>query len=190
MSSNHHRANLVYNVCYLTPPITAVRCPVVPLLMIDLSLYVPEKNPSLWLGLNLSVLAFSLYIFVDLFVATDDTSVGGFYLVYNFVTTAVWCAEIGLTVAHKRGNPAREEWVELALAVIFVADSLLALFFQRSFSERDRGMALFDAGLNSLGYSYLAFRNFRTSAGGEGNEDPFAASLVTEEEEEAAVGIA
>jgi hypothetical protein len=122
--------------------------------------WAPEKAPVTWTALNVACLVSSILLLCDIIFAQADISERSFalhsYLVWNFSTTVVWCAEIGLSFLNP-GPPTLEQKVELGLAVVFTIDSL-RLLIKWKIKHQDIEEALWDVLLNMVSYGYLLIR--------------------------------
>ena len=139
--------------------------------------YAPVACPGLWLIINLLCLAASLYVLAHILttgvldnarrtVALATAS----YLIWSYLTTLVWIAEIGLSVHYKLTPVGKQEgerttwrelpWaerIELVLAVIFTFNSL-HLLLEWKLEGEDLDEDLLDVVLNILGYSYTTWQ--------------------------------
>jgi len=157
--------------------------------------FVPEINPSVWLCINVVCAVASLVALaglVVLLVTKDDLSnwptASAFYLAWDFGTTLVWCAEVGLTVAYALlleegdGDKADEEeqgsteqastesaenglstenWVELVIAVIMLADSAETIYGGTT-PTGNLGLKVAAALLNLLVFGYASLQSWQS----------------------------
>jgi hypothetical protein len=62
--------------------------------------WVPSQRPKIWLFINTSLVLYSLIVCVELVVALKNVQeipvATAFYIIYNLITTLMWCLEAGL----------------------------------------------------------------------------------------------
>ena len=140
--------------------------------------WAPQGNPSIWFVINITCLTASFVTLVDLLVASDyDLSerptAQALYLLWNFGTTAVWCAEIGLSAAfivlqQQQQESTSSSWnaigwdkrLELLLALYFTADSA-HLLWKWKIKKQKLDEELGDACLSLLGYFYTSYETYQ-----------------------------
>jgi hypothetical protein len=62
--------------------------------------WVPSQRPKIWFNINTSLVLYSLIVSVKLVVALKNAhevpEATAFYIIWNFITTFMWCLEAGL----------------------------------------------------------------------------------------------
>lgn len=98
---------------------------------IVLSRIAPEVNPMVWLIINSYCLALSYMMLLILIQAPDGSVLwkiaSGQYFEYNFVTTIIWCIEIGVTMWYDRimhNTFTSGQVIEFLFAVYFIWDCI------------------------------------------------------------------
>lgn len=148
--------------------------------------FAPEKSPVKWLIVNSICFLSSLILFIEFLYSSVLSKINGnetnegedvslkieeLYIVWVFLTTAIWCVEACLNAAlekyEKRGIQ-KSTVVELVLAAYFLLDSLVLLFqwkLQGSKEHDNGGLRVsewLDALGNSLIYFYMMFLNWNS----------------------------
>ena len=89
-----------------------------------LILLVPETNPLAWTVINSILLmwcCFRIYEIVHESESVNERPHGEQnYIIWNFVTTTIWCVEIGLIVWYHGKASTWEQRIELVLAIYFL----------------------------------------------------------------------
>jgi len=129
-----------------------------------LELLVPDINPLSWTVVNLILLAWSVGVFW-LIVATEEGVLNRphgelIYLCWNFVSTGVWCAELGLVIWYHGGHSTMPDRIQLVAALYSLVDSI-RLFRQWQNPTSDMDEELFDVILNSAMYLWITISTAR-----------------------------
>mmetsp|Transcript_20162 Transcript_20162/g.29925 ORF Transcript_20162/g.29925 Transcript_20162/m.29925 type:complete len:163 (+) Transcript_20162:96-584(+) len=135
--------------------------------MTDFSLRLsPPHNPLLWTFIHGAVAIYSFLLLILAANATEDkeyvvvAQTG--YIIYDFVTTVIWCTAIGSTIACGGWDASTLlHRVELALAVIFLLDSAHVLYVWK-FKDEDVEFVFLITLLQTFAYAYECFEAFRT----------------------------
>jgi hypothetical protein len=122
---------------------------------------VPEFNPFPWIVINALCCAWSVWLIYALHdTDTPRERILGthLYLIWNFVTTIMWCVEVGLIVSYS--SPSWVRKVELVLAFYFMIE---ALQVAKDWKEPDNQIWLeyFDLSLNSLAYLFELYMSMK-----------------------------
>ena len=134
----------------------------------------PERYPLGWLGVNVTCLLATTVVLVDVLIATDDLAerptAAALYLVWNFGTTLVWLAEVGLSVALLQSRETErimtwEKPVELLLAIYLSCDSL-HLLWKSKVKRQDIEEELFDVSVNLLSFVFISYDTYNTYQSG------------------------
>mmetsp|Transcript_26510 Transcript_26510/g.52804 ORF Transcript_26510/g.52804 Transcript_26510/m.52804 type:complete len:189 (-) Transcript_26510:97-663(-) len=129
----------------------------------------PERHPELWLSINAVCLASSIVVLADTIVAESTLSerpfAMGLYILWNFVTTTVWCAEAALQKfdpCSDNSKWAREEW---ALVAYFIIDSMCLSVRLRNSSNVEGRME--NIIISCLAYAVMLSMNYKSLAAAE-----------------------
>jgi len=129
----------------------------------------PEHHPELRLLINAVCLASSIVVLADTIVAESTLSERPFaislYILWNFVTTTVWCAEVALQKfdpCSDNSKWAREEW---ALVAYFIIDSMrLSVRLRKSSTIEGRMENII---ISCLAYAVMLSMNYKSLAAAE-----------------------
>ena len=140
----------------------------------------PEVNPVGWLTVNLICLGAGLVALVDNLEATEDLSerptATALYLVFNFGTTIVWLAEVGLSLyllqsrEEARLATSGSKIIELPVATYMTANSL-DLLWQWKIQKKHIEEQLFDIIISVLSYIYLSYEVYHRAYGHQPGEN-------------------
>lgn len=103
--------------------------PLVKLRWIDhIDYLIPSENPLLWILINLGVAVYSLLLLeMDYFAEASSgfqVLAEGHYIVYNFLTTALWVTQVGLVIVYDGWDASSIEMkVMVVLGFLFLLDS-------------------------------------------------------------------
>mmetsp|Transcript_15864 Transcript_15864/g.18083 ORF Transcript_15864/g.18083 Transcript_15864/m.18083 type:complete len:184 (-) Transcript_15864:102-653(-) len=150
--------------------------------------WVPSRNPSKWIIINLSLLLYSLIISFSIVVALRENdekpTAATLYLVWNFSTTLAWCIETGLeswwsydtycniststlpgdsefsnrTTLQIWWKEKKEEMIELVLAIYFLIGSSMILW-KLNIKKENVEEELNDVAISILAYLYACVRD-------------------------------
>ena len=128
----------------------------------NLAQYAPEHNQIPWLMINLGCFLFSIFLLVDLLLAKSRSSerlfAAAFYIVYNWVTTVIWCVEISFRMIWEKVHAGKHGWdtlIEFLLAIFFLGDSIRLIFIWELKGQDIKDEA-WDAIVNALSYLFIA----------------------------------
>mmetsp|Transcript_25978 Transcript_25978/g.36617 ORF Transcript_25978/g.36617 Transcript_25978/m.36617 type:complete len:175 (+) Transcript_25978:35-559(+) len=129
--------------------------------------FVPEKNPPFWIVVNGLCLLFSVVLLVLILIAEEESRGKKFakrcYLLYDFVTTLVWCVEVGLIVWYHGNASSWERRIELLLASYFVPESSYALY-RSKVKKQDLNTIFLTVVLSLLAYLYVLVETIKKYA--------------------------
>ena len=133
----------------------------------------PESNPLFWVAVN-GICALYSAILLCIFFWFEDDSKGmelaeRYYLVYDFVTTFVWCFESGLNVAFIRNDGTDQSYsstswgqiVMFVLAMVFLVDSGRVLY-QWKTADEDPDITTVIVIFSFVGYLLVFLDAYRT----------------------------
>lgn len=133
------------------------------------------RSPYFWLSANSVCLLFSLLDIVLIALGPDrpgDHFARQFYLIYNFLTSIIWCLDIGCGVfgnvredLDRDGKSSEKEskrrkimaYGELLVAVYFLLDSLIVVIkWKMPKHDHTEGM-LVDCIINAIAYAFATY---------------------------------
>ena len=133
------------------------------------------RSPSFWLAANAACLVFSLINIVLIALGPErpgDHCARQFYLIYNFLTSTIWCLDIGCGVfgdvreeLNMRNDSSDKDskrrkfmaYGELIIAVYFLLDSLVVVIkWKMPKHDHTNGM-LVDCIINAFAYAFATY---------------------------------
>uniref|UniRef100_A0A7S3L231 Uncharacterized protein n=1 Tax=Amphora coffeiformis TaxID=265554 RepID=A0A7S3L231_9STRA len=130
----------------------------------------PIRKPMRWFVVNVFWAVISTAIFIDTVVSYRHERARvvaeELYLVYNGISTAIWCLEVGLTVLERRVVRQRPltytDRLEVVLAIFFLWDSIQGLMAWQVHQEDVMGN-IWATLISIVAYIYVATRCWRHS---------------------------
>mmetsp|Transcript_63206 Transcript_63206/g.100347 ORF Transcript_63206/g.100347 Transcript_63206/m.100347 type:complete len:156 (+) Transcript_63206:23-490(+) len=122
---------------------------------------VPEKNPGLWVTVNLVMLIWSGFMLVTIFFDAKREFREEFYLSWSFATTAVWVAEVMLEVWYHKSASSCRQIFELLVAAYLTYASAVTLWKKWTHPGKDVDEELTDAIISTIAYFYASEETLR-----------------------------